>query len=433
VSISYRKIPFIAKDLSDALRKFLYCCAFWTVAADEELKSGEQQWLIEQFGQEGATESLSHFVNLESELFFEAFDAAAAELTDDERRKVYPFLEDWLLQCTEADGYQDVSELQIVNKIKGRLNLDFELKRLFESASGDTAGSGAEAVIMRGHTSGVLSVSIVGNRIVSGSEDGEVRIWDAESYECIKAERKHEGGVLTLAPCAERNLVFSGGRYGEVSLWSAEDGKELWRHQHRRIGGIMDASIDAANGVVYLVTNVGVAVSQDLVTGKTISEFDDRKRGAIRAVRVLPGGRLAVAGDYETIRIWGMPEGNLVNQLRGHEEGVLCMDVSPDGKTLASGSRDSKVLLWDIESGECKARLAGHEFSIYGVDFDAEGKRLLSVSWDHTMRVWDTDTQRELAKILSTDGMFNDGAFDKTGRQVVGGTSEKVLYVVPLS
>ena len=110
-----KQIPFIAKDLTDGLRKFLYCCAFWTVAADEELKSTEQQWLIEQFGQEGATESLSHFVNLESDAFFRAFDEAAATLTDEERRRIYPFLEDWLLQCADVDGVQDVSEIQIIN------------------------------------------------------------------------------------------------------------------------------------------------------------------------------------------------------------------------------------------------------------------------------------------------------------------------------
>ena len=109
------------------------------------------------------------------------------------------------------------------------------------------------------------------------------------------------------------------------------------------------------------------------------------------------------------------------------------MDVSPDGKTLATGSRDNSIILWDIESGESKAKLEGHNFSIYGVDFDADGSRLLSVSWDHTMRVWDVASGKTIVKMESTEGLFSDGAFDKTGKQVVGCTSEKVLYVVPLT
>lgn len=427
-----KAIPFIAKDLSVKLRAFLYACAFWTVAADEELKSEEQLWLIEQFGEEGATESLSQFVSLESDDFFKAFDGAAAALSDDDRRRVYPFLEDWLLQCAQVDGSQDVSELQIINKIKGRLNLDSEIRRLFEPSSDNSAGMGGDAVILRGHTASILSVAVVGDRIVSGSEDGEVRIWDSSSYECLKVIHRHDGGVMTIRPYAEKKLAFSGGRYGEGVLWSVEDGSVVWSQQHRQMGGIMGADVDAANGQLIIVTNVGVAVCQDLKTGKLLSQFDDRKRGALRDVRFLPGGRIAVAGDYETIRIWDMEGGALLNQLRGHEEGVLCIDASADGKTLASGSRDNTVRLWDVESGECKAELKGHGFSVYGVDFDADGSRLLSVSWDHTMRVWDIGSGRELVKMESTQGMFSDGAFDKTGRQVIGGTSDNVLYVVPL-
>ncbi len=427
------EIPFIAKDLSDNLRKFLYCCAFWTVAADEELKSEEQQWLIEQFGQEGATESLSQFVTLESQQFFDVFDKAAVALTDDDRRKVYPFLEEWLLHCTEVDGFQDVTEIQIVNKIKGRLNLDSEIKRLFEPASKSLGDTNAKSVVMRGHQSSVLSVSIIGDRIISGAEDGDVKVWDADTYECLKTLKKHAGGVLTLRAYPKGMLMFSGGRYGEVALWNAETGEDLWSRQHRRIGGIMDADIDTAKAQVVLVTNVGVAVVQDLTTGNILSEFDDRARGAIRAVRLLPEGRVIVAGDYETVRIWDMAAGKQLGKWEGHEEGILCMDVSPDGKTLATGSRDKTVMLWDVETGECKSKLEGHSFSVYGVDFDADGSRLLSVSWDHSMRVWDVASGKTIAKMESTEGLFSDGAFDKTGKQVVGCTSEKVLYVVPLT
>ena len=38
---------FKAKDLSLNAQTFLYACAFWTVAADEELSSNEQKWLID--------------------------------------------------------------------------------------------------------------------------------------------------------------------------------------------------------------------------------------------------------------------------------------------------------------------------------------------------------------------------------------------------
>ncbi|MDI6774275.1 MAG: hypothetical protein QME60_02615 [Verrucomicrobiota bacterium] len=80
------KAPFCAKDQSLNVQTFLYACAFWTVAGDEELKSAEQDWLVEQFGEAGATRSLEEFVKLESDAFSRAFEQAVKSLTDGEKR-----------------------------------------------------------------------------------------------------------------------------------------------------------------------------------------------------------------------------------------------------------------------------------------------------------------------------------------------------------
>ncbi len=80
--------PFYAKDFSTHAQVFLYACAFWTVAADEELKSTEQKWLKEQFGEDGATNSLDDFIALGSDDFFDAFYEASDKLTDEERTAV---------------------------------------------------------------------------------------------------------------------------------------------------------------------------------------------------------------------------------------------------------------------------------------------------------------------------------------------------------
>jgi WD40 repeat protein len=42
-----------------------------------------------------------------------------------------------------------------------------------------------------------------------------------------------------------------------------------------------------------------------------------------------------------------------VHVLNGHSSDVNSLCYSPDGKTLASGSRDETVRIWDVMSGEC--------------------------------------------------------------------------------
>lgn len=59
-----------------------------------------------------------------------------------------------------------------------------------------------------------------------------------------------------------------------------------------------------------------------------------------------PTGR---PGEYGvTVRDW--PRGKVLRRFAGHAGPVTSLTVSPDGRTLASGSADSSVLLWDISN-----------------------------------------------------------------------------------
>ena len=56
---------------------------------------------------------------------------------------------------------------------------------------------------------------------------------------------------------------------------------------------------------------------------------------------------------------------------------------SPDGKFLASGSKDNRIIFWKIQPEISKNPyrfLEGHEFIVNDVLFSNEGKKLISVS-----------------------------------------------------
>ena len=66
--------------------------------------------------------------------------------------------------------------------------------------------------------------------------------------------------------------------------------------------------------------------------------------------------------------------------------------ISPDGKTLASGSADKTIKLWDVATGKERATLKGHTDWVNSVAFSPDGKTLASGSGDKTVKLWEVAT-----------------------------------------
>jgi hypothetical protein len=134
------------------------------------------------------------------------------------------------------------------------------------------------------------------------------------------------------------------------------------------------------------------------------------------ALVFLPDGKLAVAGGRPgqegDVRIYDLQGGNpkmdhgialldgvndpgvMVQQLLETDDAVLCLALSPDGKKLASGgSQDRLVNVWDVTAGSANAKLEqtieNHADWVFGVTFSPDSKQLLTCSRDKTAKVWD--------------------------------------------
>jgi len=132
------------------------------------------------------------------------------------------------------------------------------------------------------------------------------------------------------------------GRLPRVSLLLS-NGAPL--EQRDAFGGTaMAAAVVAGRSAVVSALASAGAGPYTPLTGTASSTLQGHTSG-VRALAVLPDGRLASASEDGTVRVWRPSTGVCEAVLKGHTSWVTALAVLPDGR-LASGSRDSIVRVW---------------------------------------------------------------------------------------
>ena len=267
--------------------------------------------------------------------------------------------------------------------------------------------TGALRARLEGHEGGVWALQYEGNVLVSGSTDRSVRVWDIEKGICTQVFQGHTSTVRCLqilmpteidktsdgrpVMMPKQPLIITGSRDSNLRVWRLPkpDDREYFQ------AGPPPDDTDCPYFVRVL-------------------------NGHHHSVRAIAAhADTLVSGSYDcTVRVWKISTGETLHRLAGHSQKVYSVVLDHKRHRCISGSMDNMVKVWSLDTGSVLYNLEGHS-SLVGL-LDLKEDRLVSAAADSTLRIWDPETGQCKSTLKAHTGAIT--CFQHDGQKVISGS-----------
>lgn len=209
-------------------------------------------------------------------------------------------------------------------------------------------------------TINAISISINGLLAVTGTEYGEIELWNISKTKVISMFKDGEWSINSIAFVLDDKKLISGSSDGAIRLW-------------------------------------------DIDSGMCSAILEGHEKG-VNAIASHPDGHRALsASDDCTVKVWDLNSNKCLATFYGHDANIMSVAIHPEGKKFITCSLDTTIKIWDIETGKCLGTLIGHNDAVINIEIHPDGRRVLSSSLDESVKIWDLESKTCIATFESED------------------------------
>ncbi len=266
-----------------------------------------------------------------------------------------------------------------------------------------------------------------GTKILTASEDGTAKLWDAQSGALIADLKGHTEWVsnASFSPDGKKILIASR-KNSTAKISDAQTGVLLYD-----LGDtyVVNACFSPDGEKILLASCHSDHVSKvwDVQSGNLLTELKGHT-STIESGSFSPDGKRIVTTSLDnTAIIWDSQSGKLLVTLKGHTDWVMSACFSPDGKKIVTASYDNTAKVWDVQSGKLLTELI-HKYHVRSACFSPDGKKILTISGDGA-KIWDTDSGTLITSVKHGYYDITNASFSPDSKKIATASYDRTAKI----
>jgi eukaryotic-like serine/threonine-protein kinase len=320
--------------------------------------------------------------------------------------------------------------------------------------------TGAELFALTGHSGLVTCVaySPVGNRIVTGSVDREIKIWNGQRLSSPTIfPSKADPAISVFYPDNERILTTEvGSDRGGLKVWDVAARNVVFALKPPVVDasessqiespGVIRAAISPDGKLIATSTpRLGIAI-WDAATGAELRRIGSAPPDSFRHELAIPmvfasDSRLLTGGFYSTriaelvkfaaplAKLWDVTTGRELTSFQRAGNGISTVAISHDSTRVLTGDVLGTVAIWDPSNGTKVSQFKGHSGPVYASAFFPKDDRFVTAGEDSICKIWKLSNSEPLATLKGHTKQVNAAIVDATGTRIVTGSDDGTIKV----